>query len=129
MISTCRSTTRDPVEFGGYIAAEHWALPHATVMWAFYISAKFACADAVLELRRRYGLPYDPNLDTLDRYLVLTTLPESWTFPDWPPPPVTHRFCAPPFELNREAGRPSAGTRIPVGAGRHHRGRRKTTGD
>jgi UDP:flavonoid glycosyltransferase YjiC (YdhE family) len=97
---------RDPVEFGGYIAAEHWALPHATVMWAFYISAKFSCADAVLELRHRYGLPDDPNLDTLDRYLVLTFLPASWTFTDWPPPPVTHRFCAPPFDLNSGAGLP-----------------------
>jgi UDP:flavonoid glycosyltransferase YjiC (YdhE family) len=98
---------RDPVEFGGYIAAEHHGLPHATVMWAFYISAKFSCADAVLELRRRYGLPDDPELDTLDRYLVLTFLPASWTFPDWAPPPVTHHFCAPPFDLSSEAGLPA----------------------
>jgi UDP:flavonoid glycosyltransferase YjiC (YdhE family) len=97
---------RDPVEFGGYIAAEHYALPHATVLWAFYISAKFSCADAVVELRQRYGLPDDPHLDTLDRYLVLTFLPASWTFPNWPPPPVTHRFCAPPFDLSSEAGLP-----------------------
>ena len=25
---------RDPVEFGGYIAAEYWGVPHATIMWA-----------------------------------------------------------------------------------------------
>jgi len=75
---------RDPVEFGGYIAAEHYGLPHATILWAFYISAKLSCADAVLELRQRYGLPDDPKLSTLDRYLVLTFLPASWTFPSWP---------------------------------------------
>jgi UDP:flavonoid glycosyltransferase YjiC (YdhE family) len=97
---------RDPVEFGGYIAAEHYGLPHATILWAFYISAKLSCADAVLELRQRYGLPDDPKLSTLDRYLVLTFLPASWTFPSWPPPPVTHRFCAPPFDLSIDAGLP-----------------------
>jgi N-glycosyltransferase len=30
---------RDPVEFGGYIAAEAWRLPHVTVTWAVYIAA------------------------------------------------------------------------------------------
>ena len=97
---------RDPVEFGGYIAAEYWRLPHATVMWASYISAKMASGDALLELRQRYGLPSDLELDTLDRYLVLDSLPSSWTFPDWPPPPVTHRFCTPPFDLSSDAGLP-----------------------
>ncbi len=91
---------RDPVEFGGYIAAECYGLPHATIIWATYISAKDLCADAVLELRRRYRPPADPGLDTLDRYLVLDFLPASWTFPDLPYPPVAHRFCAPPFDLS-----------------------------
>jgi UDP:flavonoid glycosyltransferase YjiC (YdhE family) len=91
---------RDPLEFGGYIAAEYYGLPHATIIWATYISAKALCADAVLELRRRYKLPDDPQLDTLDRYLVLDFLPSSWTFPNLPYPPVAHRFCAPPFDLS-----------------------------
>ncbi len=97
---------RDPVEFGGYIAAERYGLPHAAIMWAFYISGKLGCAEAVLDLRRRYGLPGDPGLDTLDRYLMIHFLPASWAFPDWPPPPVTHRFCAPPFDLSSDAGLP-----------------------
>ncbi|MBF8285752.1 MAG: hypothetical protein HW378_4667 [Anaerolineales bacterium] len=91
---------RDPLEFGGYIAAEHYGLPHATIIWAMYISAKALCADAVLELRRRYRLPDDPELNTLDRYLALDFLPSSWTFPGLPYPPVAHRFCAPPFDLS-----------------------------
>jgi len=97
---------RDPVEFGGYLAAECWAVPHATVMWAFYIAARLAIGDELLALRQRYGLPADPNLDTLDRYLVLDFLPPSWMFPAWPPPSVTHRFCAPPFDLSNETELP-----------------------
>jgi UDP:flavonoid glycosyltransferase YjiC (YdhE family) len=91
---------RDPLEFGGYIAAEHARLPHATVIWAFYISAKALCPDAVLELRGRYGLPDDPGLDTLDGYLVFDFLPPVWTMPNQPYPAVAHRFCAPPFNLS-----------------------------
>jgi hypothetical protein len=72
---------RDPVEFGGYVAAECWAVPHATVMWAIYIAARPAIADELLALRQRYGLPADPNLDILDQYLVLDFLPASWMFP------------------------------------------------
>jgi UDP:flavonoid glycosyltransferase YjiC (YdhE family) len=97
---------RDPVEFGGYLAAECWEIPHATVMWAFYIAARLAIGDELLALRQRYGLPADPNLDTLDRYLVLDFLPASWMFPTWPPLPVTHRFCAPPFDLSDGTGLP-----------------------
>lgn len=97
---------RDPLEFGGYIAAEYWGLPHASVMWAFYISARHDASQPLLELRQRYGLPADPDLNTLDRYLMLDFLPASWTFPTWPPPPVTHRFGAPPFDRSGETGLP-----------------------
>jgi UDP:flavonoid glycosyltransferase YjiC (YdhE family) len=97
---------RDPLEFGGYIAAECRGLPHATVMWAFYLAAKHGASQPIFELRRRYGLPSDPELDSLDCYLVLDFLPASWAFPDWPPPPVTHRFCAPPFDSSAGAALP-----------------------
>jgi UDP:flavonoid glycosyltransferase YjiC (YdhE family) len=97
---------RDPLEFGGYLAAECWGLPHATVMWAFYISVRLADPAALLPLRERYDLPADPELTTLDRYLVLDFLPAAWTFPTWPPPPTTHRFCAPPFDLSGDAEPP-----------------------
>ena len=91
---------RDQLEFGGYIAAEYHGVPHATIIWATYISAKALCPEAVLELRRRYGLPEDPDLDTLDQYLVFDFLPAAWAFPNLPYPPVAHRFCAPPFDLS-----------------------------
>jgi UDP:flavonoid glycosyltransferase YjiC (YdhE family) len=91
---------RDPLEFGGYIAAEHYGLPHATITWAVYINPQPLCPEALIELRRRYALPDDPELDTLDRYLVFNFLPPAWQFPIAPFPPVTHRFCAPPFDAS-----------------------------
>jgi UDP:flavonoid glycosyltransferase YjiC (YdhE family) len=91
---------RDPVEFGGYIGAERYGLPHATTIWASYISARALCPEAVTALRRRYDLAEDPALDSLDRYLVLDFLPPAWTIPQWPYPAVAHRFCAPPFDLS-----------------------------
>lgn len=97
---------RDPLEYGSYNAAEYYGLPHATVMWAFYIATRYGGSQPLLELRQRYGLPADPELDSLDRYLVLDFLPASWAFPDWPSPPVTHRFCAPPFDKSVETGLP-----------------------
>lgn len=97
---------RDPVEFGGYIAAEYYGLPHVSIMWAMYISAKHLCADTLIELRRSYKLSDDPGLDTLDKYLVLDFLPASWMFPNSFLPLVTHRFCAPPFDLSYDLGLP-----------------------
>ncbi len=91
---------RDPLEFGGYIAAESYRIPHATITWAVYINPKALCSEALVELRQRYRLPDDSELTTLDRYLVLNFLPPAWKFPGAPFPPVTHRFCAPPFDLS-----------------------------
>ncbi len=96
---------REQLEFGGYVAAERFGLPHTTTIWARYISGKHLCPDAVLELRRRFGLPEDPALDTLDRYLVLDFLPPAWTIPNLPYPPVAHRFCARPFDTSFGAAR------------------------
>jgi UDP:flavonoid glycosyltransferase YjiC (YdhE family) len=97
---------RDPLEFGGYIAAEYYGLPHATITWAIYISPQPLCPEALIDLRRRYGLPDDPELNTLDRYLVFNFLPPAWNMPWAPFPAVTHRFCAPPFDLSSAARLP-----------------------
>ena len=91
---------RDPLEFGGYIAADTYRIPHATITWAVYINPKDLCPEALSELRRRYRLPDDPELATLDRYLVLNFLPPAWQFPMAPFPPVTRRICAPPFDAS-----------------------------
>jgi UDP:flavonoid glycosyltransferase YjiC (YdhE family) len=97
---------RDPVEYGGCIASERAGLPYATITWAIYIAAQLYCPEPLLELRYRYGLTRDADLQSLDRYFVLNFLPPSWTFPDSPVGGVTHRFCAPPFDGSGDAGLP-----------------------
>lgn len=104
---------RDPLEFGGYIAAESLGLPHATITWSIYINPKHLCPEALVELRQRYGLPEDLELNTLDQYLVFNFLPDTWNFPMAPFPPVTHRFCTPPFDLSSDARLPDWITALP----------------
>jgi UDP:flavonoid glycosyltransferase YjiC (YdhE family) len=97
---------RDPLEYGGYIAAERAGLPHATITWGIYIPAQLICPDALAALRQRYGLPADPGLKTIDQYLALNFLPPSWKFPDSPVEDITYRFCAPPFDRSFDEGLP-----------------------
>lgn len=89
---------RDPVEFGGYLAAESRSLPHATINWSFYVPAKYMIGRSLANLRAQFGLPIDPDLDTLDKYLLLDFMPERWVQKNWPSPEVTHRFCSKPFD-------------------------------
>lgn len=89
---------RDPVEYGGYVAAEVYGLPHASVMWGIYIDARRGCADSLHALRSRYGLPRDPGLDTVDRDLVIKYLPPFWEQAGVPEPPSTRCFCAAPYD-------------------------------
>lgn len=98
---------RDPAEFGGYIAAEHAGIPYASILWALYISPRAGCVAPLNALRQRFGLPEEPDLGSFDRYLVLNALPPSWELLGGAePPPVTHRFCMPPFDQSVEQALP-----------------------
>ncbi|MEO8288102.1 MAG: glycosyltransferase [Chloroflexota bacterium] len=82
---------RDMIEFGGYIVAESLQLPHA----AFHVAAfrpqlHMAIRPQISHLRASAGLPPDPNLDTLYRYLLLSPFPPSFQDPAAPFPPTTH---------------------------------------
>lgn len=105
---------RDPLEYGGYIVAEREGLPYATITWAVYIATQRYCPDGLTKLRRRYGLCDDSELEAIDRYLVLSFLPPSWTFPDSPAQAVTHRYCAPPFDQSGNEAPPDWVTRLPA---------------
>ncbi len=93
---------RDPVELGGYLAAELAGIPHATVVWGIYIGFQAAAAGAVHALRARQGLPDDPGLASLDRFLLLSAMPASWPYPECPVPRALHRFQVPPFDTSGE---------------------------
>ncbi len=87
---------RDPTDFGGYVAADLFDLPYASIQWAVYISC-YGCDEPLTALRRRYGLPDDPGFASFDRYFALNALPPSWVL-QGTVPPVLHRFCMPPFD-------------------------------
>ena len=80
----------DEVDFGGMIAAERLGLPHATVVVSAaggFIRAGVVAAplDAV---REAHGLPADPGLAMLGRYLVLAPAPPGFRDPAFPLPPT-----------------------------------------
>jgi UDP:flavonoid glycosyltransferase YjiC (YdhE family) len=91
---------RDPLEFGGYIAAEHYGLPHATITWAVLHQPQPALPRSIDRTAPALCTAGRSQLNTLDRYLVFNFLPPAWQFPIAPFPPVTHRFCAPPFDAS-----------------------------
>lgn len=83
LIALCRSwrpdlVVRDPVEFGGCVAAECCGILHLTgrenrflppERWVAYLGEPMA------QLRRAHGLPPDPELAMLFRYLALAWVP------------------------------------------------------
>jgi UDP:flavonoid glycosyltransferase YjiC (YdhE family) len=82
----------DEVDFGSMIAAERLGLPYASVQ--VLVAGSFIRPDLVAEpldeLRAEHGLPADPDITMLSRYLVLSPVPPSYRDPAFPPPPTTH---------------------------------------
>jgi UDP:flavonoid glycosyltransferase YjiC (YdhE family) len=70
-------------EYGGPLAAEKSGLPYAngnyTIRWNPWI-LKHAVGRAMARLRAEIGLPADPELKAIGRYLDLCFAPPSWTF-------------------------------------------------
>ena len=73
----------DEIDFGGMVAAEHLGLPYATVLViaAGSFVRKELVAEPLNALRAEYGLPADPGLAMLGRYLVLSPFPPSYRDP------------------------------------------------
>ncbi len=85
----------DETDFGGMVAAERLGLPYATVlvMAAGSFVRTEVVGEALNELRAEHGLPSDPELDMLHRYLVLSPFPPSFRDPAYPLPATAHTFC------------------------------------
>lgn len=84
----------DEMDFGGMIAAERLSIPHAAVL--VIASGQLARRDLLAEplnaLRAEHGLPHDPGLAMLSRYLVLSPFPPSFRDPANPLPDTAHMF-------------------------------------
>lgn len=82
----------DEIDFGAVVAAERLGLPHASVLVIAEGSlVRRAVVGAPLEeLRAAHGLPPDPQLAMLSRYLVLSPCPPGFRSPAFPLPPTAH---------------------------------------
>ena len=84
----------DETDFGAMIAAEVVATPFATVLVmaaGSFVRAEVV-GEALAELRAEHGLPSDPELEMLHRYLVLSPFPASFRDPAFPLPATAHSF-------------------------------------
>jgi UDP:flavonoid glycosyltransferase YjiC (YdhE family) len=97
----------DEADFGPVVAAERLGIPHATVQATASGSVRPSgvVAQQADELRREHGLPADPGLEMLHRYLVLAPFPPSFRDPGLPPPPTVHalRHVSPDVPLDQSA--------------------------
>lgn len=82
----------EDADYGALIAAELLGLPYATVLAAaagqYLPTAELV--EPLGDVRARYGLPPDPGLAMLSRYLVLSPAPLSFRDPEFPVPPTLH---------------------------------------
>jgi UDP:flavonoid glycosyltransferase YjiC (YdhE family) len=87
----------DETDFGGMVAAERLGLPYATVlvMAAGSFIRAGVVGEALNELRALHSLPPDPELQMLNRHLVLSPFPPSFRDPAFPLPTTAHSFRPP----------------------------------
>lgn len=82
----------DEMDFGAMVAAERADVPHASVVCigsGSFVSPELV-GERLNELRAAYGLPVDPDLVMLHRYLVFYPFPPSFRDPADPLPPTGH---------------------------------------
>ena len=86
----------EEMDFGAVVAAEALGIPYATVISIG--SGAFVWLQLVREplnaLRDEHGLPPDPELSMLHRYLVISPFPPSFRDPANPLPPNAHPIRA-----------------------------------
>ena len=104
----------DEIDFGAMVAAERLGLPHATVLViaAGSFVRKEVVGEALNELRAEHGLPPDPDLTMLSRYLVLSPFPPSYRDPAFPLPATAHSIR--PLTLGPAPDDPEPPWRVPL---------------
>ncbi len=98
----------DEVDFGSLIAAERLGIPHASVvvLATGSLVRQANLGEALDTVRSENGLPPDPGLEMLRRYLVLSPAPPSFRDPAFEDPPTLHAFRAGPAAPTVEATDP-----------------------
>jgi len=95
----------DEADFGVVVAAERLGLPYASVQSTAggSVVPSGVVAEQANQLRREHGLPPDPGLEMLRRYLV--PFPPSLRDPGSPLPPTAHelRYVSPNLPLDESA--------------------------
>lgn len=90
----------EDTDFGAVVVAERLGLAHAAVV--VIAAGSFIRYEAINgplnELRAEYGLPADPELTMLNRYLTLSPVPPSFRDPAFPLPATGHGFR--PFDFD-----------------------------
>lgn len=90
----------EEMDFGALVAAERLSLPYATVL--VIAAGSFVppalVAEPLNRLRTEHGLPPDPELTMLSRYLILSPFPPSYRDPRFPLPATAHTLR--PFAVN-----------------------------
>ncbi len=88
------------MDFGALVAAERLGLPYATVL--VIAVGSFVRPEVVAaplnELRAEHGLPPDPDLAMLSRYLVLSLVLPGYRDPAFPLPPTAHAIRPPTLD-------------------------------
>jgi UDP:flavonoid glycosyltransferase YjiC (YdhE family) len=95
----------EEMDFGALVVAERLGLPHASLLSIGSGSFDWTdlAAEPLNELRAEYGLPPDPTLAMLGRYLVLSPFPPSYRDPAFPLPPTAHALRPTASELGDDA--------------------------
>ena len=96
---------RDYAEYGGCIAAEVLGVPHA----AHQAGATFGdtasnLAEPLATLRAQHGLPPDPELRMVERYLMLSPFPPALDGSGGIARPTLHHYQATPFDRSGDEG-------------------------
>jgi len=105
----------DEVDFGAMMAAEQFGIPYATVL--VIAEGSFVRPDLISPplnaIRAELGLPPDPDLVMLHRYLALAPAPLSYRNPAYPLPATAHLLHPLPPDPSADLSLPAWAATLP----------------
>lgn len=121
LLAACREwepdlIVREATEFAGCLVAEQLGLPHASVELGTFFAAHWLVGfigDHGERHRAALGLPPDPELREIYRYLHLSFVPPSYQDPEQPLPATAHALRTVVFDRSGEEALPDWVDRLP----------------